>query len=122
MSTRTAGFLRRHWRGEAKLWRAFWIFGTVIQAVTCFGAFGVMTVSGAPEPLIYTVWVLALGYSLWTNVATWRCAFNTAWRPLGYAARVCAVTWFLLFLAIFALLVQLAINVEDFFDWWQHLD
>jgi len=76
--------LIRFWRGEERLWKAFWFIGilggwlftTLVKNLVVQGWLGIL-----PQIL------LLVSYSIYSGVAIWRSAFNTAWVGWGYAAR-----------------------------------
>lgn len=73
--------------GQERLWVVFWLYclvGTVVVAL-------LLAMSGLPPPAITTALAVAfMVYVLWAHYSLWTCAFNTKWRPWGYAARVYA--------------------------------
>ena len=75
--------MKNPWRvvlGQERLWVVFWLYCVL-------GIVGLMTLLSVPNmffDVVLMLWVLWAHYSLWT------CAFNTHWRPYGYAARIYA--------------------------------
>ena len=88
----------RYWRGEERLWKAFWLFGLV-------GFSGAGSVVGLVRGVVVEAqmwigvglifWVLAvaglIAYQVWVCVAIWRGAFNVGWKGWGYIGRVVVV-------------------------------
>ena len=100
---RSAYFLVRCWRGEARLWQAFWltlVLGYVLLNVLSIAAIATMA------SLMNTAGLIVFGATILLNVAflvfalisVWRCAPNTDYAPMNAAARVVVV----LILAIIA--------------------
>lgn len=95
------GASRRHivirfWRGEEKLWKAYWLIGV--------GGGWLFTV--LVENLVDLGWLgqiarllLLVGYSLYSAVSIWRCAMHTTWKSWRYAARGVILFSLLLFIA-----------------------
>ena len=79
-----AGILVRLWRGEERLWKAYWLIGVLggwaVQSIV------VNLVLFEIVPVIPGVAVSVL-YALYAFVTIWRCAFNTARRFWGLLAR-----------------------------------
>jgi hypothetical protein len=91
-------FVGRFWRGEERLWKAFWLFD-VIGAMAV--AFAVTLVKGVVLDSLMWIgvgvifWglavIAALAYQTWVYVSVWRCAFNVGWKGWGYICRLLAV-------------------------------
>jgi hypothetical protein len=85
---RRANFLKRVWRGEEKLWMAFWVCGflgsilvqILIMALAFLGFAGI--IAGA---------VLLLAFAIWNLVAVWRSAWNAGAKIWGILARILVV-------------------------------
>jgi len=85
---RKAHFIQRCIHGQAALWKVYWLAGvvgswvlaTIVINLIHFGLF---------PPLLGIAVLLA--YGIWAAISIWRCAFNTAWRGWGYAARAVIV-------------------------------
>lgn len=92
--------MKNPWRvvlGQERLWVVFWLY-CVLGPVVLVAFF---TVSELSVDLVLIVYLLWAHYSLWT------CAFNTRWRPCGYAARIYACV-----IAV-AVTASLLVNVRD---------
>lgn len=74
----------RFWRGDERLWRAFWLFwfagGWAVSVVVS------LLVQSVGLPPLAAIALLML-YTVWAGVAVWRCAFNVKTRFWGYLAR-----------------------------------
>ncbi len=97
-------FYQRAFRGGARLWVAFWVFGVVMQlfwailatlliagCILALEEFGTNTDSfiAANGHILY--WTLTVFfYLLWFHwiVAVWRCAWKTVWVGFGVLARI----------------------------------
>ena len=88
-------FLIRFWRGEARLWQAFWLCAFI-------GKFLVFAVIGfigfliwhSPQDNNLTNVVLGiplLAYVVFALVSVWRCSKNVDLAPLGALAKVLVV-------------------------------
>lgn len=80
--------IRRLWRGEERLWIAYWLFGVLGGWVVATIVSNLVVFNLAP-PLIGAV--LMILYACFTAVAIWRCAFRVNWRPFAYAARAIVI-------------------------------
>ena len=84
-------FFVRCWRGNARLWQAFWLVGVLgkllVVTVTFIAAYMFM---GVPyeDILVYLLFVPLLGgYLLFASVSVWRCAPNSSHPIWGIGAR-----------------------------------
>ena len=86
-------FLVSFWRGEERLWRAYW-------AVGVFGSWAVSTLAILTINAGFLPWQVGIGlafvYALYAAVVIWRCAPNSNWRWWGIAARTTLVLSFVL--------------------------
>lgn len=77
-------YLARMWRGEEKLWKAFWLWPIVNGIILLVVTFGIhIFVIPVVDTLVFEVfWVL---YTIWLTIAIWRCAKNSTpvWRVLA---------------------------------------
>jgi hypothetical protein len=91
------GRMRRLWRGEEPLGRAFWLYavlyGTLANTITTIGMFAAV-VANAPAWLAVLIHFLATPYNLFVVVAVWRSAERYRgphhWAVL---ARICVIVW-----------------------------
>lgn len=94
-------FLKRAWRGEAKLWQIFWlgllvpqIVGVVAGLIGGFIMGSISTANGTPvnptkmqEIVASLPWLGAfLGYYCLLAVCIWRCRRNASHAAWGWAA------------------------------------
>lgn len=83
-----SNFLSRMWRGEEKLWKAFWLWPIVIGlilAVIVYGI-GVFTGKGYFGIIATPAYNVAMAvYWVWLTIAVWRCGKNSKaiWRVLS---------------------------------------
>ena len=101
-------FMGRYWRGEARLWKAFWLFGMGGGMAAGYLVGLVRDVVLDSQMWIgvgLIFWGLAMAgavaYLVWAYVAIWRGAFNVGWRGWGYVCR--AVVVFQAVLMVFGL-------------------
>lgn len=77
-------FFKKHWRGEGKLWSAFWIIGGLTKGLvwTLVAFLIFFLASNMQNPLIvkaillwgYAILILYFGFAL---ICIWRCSKNT---------------------------------------------
>ncbi len=111
LNVRGEGMLTEILRGRAPLWKPFWLL-LVLGSICLTVVFSVLesrtflhlylrAEACAPNPMKIAVFKAVVG-NLFTAVAwfgVWRCAFNTRYRLLGYAARglvLCSAAYFAL--------------------------
>lgn len=99
----SALFLVRCWRGEARLWQAFWltfVLGYVLLNVLSVAAIAMMASFMNTFGLIVfgTTVLLNVAFLIFALISVWRCAPNTDYAPMNAAARIVVV----LILAIIA--------------------
>jgi hypothetical protein len=90
---RSAFFLVRCWRGEARLWQAFWltlVLGYVLLNVLSIAALATMASLMNTSGLIVfaTTLLLNVSFLVFALISVWRCAPNTDYAPMNAAARV----------------------------------
>ena len=95
-------FLKRAWKGEAKLWQIFWaglllpqVVGFLIGVITGFYIAGSGTDKSTAQSVVRGAltslpWVIGMCvYYVLVSIMVWRCSFNVkSGRGWGYAARV----------------------------------
>ena len=100
MNREATGYLAARWKGEAPLWRAFWIDYAVLGQViagTCF--FGLIfltahfsSLQSWPIPKVLSYYLVIssfyLAFLFLVSVFVWRCAPNVGRRLWGYLARI----------------------------------
>ena len=92
----SSSFFGRCWRGEARLWQAFWILLVLGYPALHFLIAFVITrliPLGGPSRTVFSLVVLALGaaqlgFFVFACVSVWRCAPNTAFPRLRAVARL----------------------------------
>ena len=91
-------FMGRYWRGEERLWKAFWLFGMGGGMAAGYLVGLVREVVLDSQMWIgvgLIFWGLAtagaVGYLVWAYVAIWRSAFNVGWKGWGYVCRAVVV-------------------------------
>ena len=88
-------FLKKHWRGEGKLWSAFWIVGGLGKGLTCtLIAFLIyFLAANIQNPIIvkalivwgYAILFLYLAFAL---ICIWRCSKNVSHGVFTAIAKV----------------------------------
>ncbi len=90
----------RLWRGEVRLWQAFWLLwvagGFAVGAVTVF-----LMLAGLFS--IFMILLTRMAFMVYAGVAVWRSAFNCQYLIWGWLARICLV-------------VSLIVLILSFFD------
>lgn len=87
------GGAARFWRGEDRLWKAFWLLW--VLGWWAVGTIAVLFQNAGGLPSYAGPTVLLL-YMIWAGVGVWRCAFNVEWRGWGYIARSVVVLFVVL--------------------------
>ena len=86
----------RYWRGEERLWKAFWLLWVL-------GWWAISTIAilfqKAGDLPAYSAALIILLYMLCAGAGVWRCAFNVGWRGWGHIARGVVVIFILLVVA-----------------------
>ena len=84
-------FFFSYWRGQQKLWKAFWLIG-IIGRIVVAGIIVLFTIIFTSIGLTWSVSFLSIifisTYIIWSFVAIWRCAFNVKNKNWGYVARL----------------------------------
>ncbi len=98
------GFLGRPWRGQEKLWKAYWLYG-VIGAIILQVLLSVLGSIGFVGLILGGA--LTLVFAVWSNVSIWRCAWNANAKFWGYLVRVLVVlsipTYLFMIIGLFGL-------------------
>ena len=84
-------FFLSYWRGEKKLWEAFWligILGKIIVAALIILFSIIFTSIGLTWSISVLSIIFMLSYIAWSFVSIWRCAFNVTNKNWGYVARL----------------------------------
>jgi hypothetical protein len=104
-----SGYFVSRWKGEAPLWKAFWIdyfLGQAIAGTCCFGLifltahFSSLQFWPIPKVLSYYLAISSfyLVFLFVVSVFVWRCAPNTGRLLWGYLARTIVSIEFIWFL------------------------
>ena len=102
MNVPTRNALVRLWKGDLRLWQAFWLFGVLghVVALVVLATAAYLT-KGSPVaelPTLIVTIALYYVYAAYTLVGLWRCAPNVHTQAFGALAR----TYVLAMLAIAA--------------------
>lgn len=111
-------WLKRLWKGEAKLWQAFWLLPLLLGCALLFPlatcwlsldeagreAVGLWVMDNFVLYMVGLV-VCAIPLCSFYSVSVWRCAFNCGWQGWGYIARVYVVLNILSFVLNMMILV-----------------
>ena len=81
-------------RGATSLWKVVWLYSVVGGAVLSLIGLALLPL-GADVALVFSL--ICLCYGAYVTVATFQCALNCPWPPLGRLLRACC---FLSLLAI----------------------
>ena len=99
------GFLKKHWRGEGKLWTAFWIVGGLGKGfVWTLIAFLIYFLAPNFQNPIMTKALMVWGYAIlffyfaFALICIWRCSKNTT-----SAAAAAIAKGYVIFLPIFVI-------------------
>ncbi len=85
--------IRRYWRGDAPLWRAFWLWGVLGSWLIAAIFAGAAAAFGITVPLYILTGLVMSAYTVWILGSVWRCAENVSspqWTPI---ARALTVAW-----------------------------
>jgi hypothetical protein len=81
----------RAWRGEAPLWKVFWVYGVATSVV--IAALYAITIYDDRIALRQALLLCFAAYTAWILVSVWRCASNTKEKLWGTLARFLTVAW-----------------------------
>ncbi len=85
--------VKRHLRGEGRLWSVFWIWG-VLGSWILFGVFyAALQAIGITWTLFFASAVVMLPYTTWILTSVWMCARNVGNPMWGDAARFLTFIW-----------------------------
>lgn len=97
------GRVRALWRGDVKLWKAFWIFGAAAQLVFSFVFFklNLLSVFNKPKvllPVDLALLAVFIAYGIFLLISVWKSGKKyeglRAWRYLSRIAAILVVLWF----------------------------
>lgn len=77
-------FVGKYWRGEQRLWKAFWLFGALGNLIMSMTQ-KLIAVASLEVATLFSI--LALIYGIWSIVSIWNCAYNVNWRWWGHITR-----------------------------------
>src|SRR5262245_32027777 len=88
----SGSFVARCWRGQARLWQAFWLvlmLGCVVVMTLMVLIAGLTPKDGALGDVLWgSVRIVGIVFLTYALVGVWRCAHNTNYAFLGIAARL----------------------------------
>ena len=87
-------FLLSYWKGEKKLWKAFWVMGFVFQILIFYFLLFLLYVGqfiGLTWSIKITVFLISNIYTIWILVSIWNCAYNVKKKIWGDLSRVIVV-------------------------------
>ncbi len=87
-------FLLSYWKGEKKLWKAFWVMGFVFQILIFYFLLFLLYIGqfiGLTWSIKITVFLISNIYTIWILVSIWNCAYNVKKKIWGDLSRVIVV-------------------------------
>jgi hypothetical protein len=89
--------IKRLWRGEESLARAFWeytiLYGTLLNLITTAGTFAALAL-GFSGGMVLAVHVLPIPYNIFVAVSVWRSAQRYEGPPeWPLLARIAVIVW-----------------------------
>ena len=97
-------FLLSYWKGEKKLWKAFWVMGFVFQILIFYFLLFLLYVGqsiGLTWSIKITVFLISNIYTIWILVSIWNCAYNVKKKIWGDLSRVIVVLNIILLFLIY---------------------
>ena len=97
-------FLLSYWKGEKKLWIAFWVMGFVFQILIFYFLLFLLYVGqfiGLTWSIKITVFLISNIYTIWILVSIWNCAYNVKKKIWGDLSRVIVVLNIILLFLIY---------------------
>ena len=97
-------FLLSYWKGEKKLWKAFWVMGFVFQILIFYFLLFLLYVGqfiGLTWSIKITVFLISNIYTIWILVSIWNCAYNVKYKFWGALSRVIVVLNIILLFLIY---------------------
>ena len=97
-------FLLSYWKGEKKLWKAFWVMGFVFRILIFYFLLFLLYVGqfiGLTWSIKITVFLIANIYTIWILVSIWNCAYNVKKKIWGDLSRVIVVLNIILLFLIY---------------------
>lgn len=71
------------WRGDAPLWRVYWLQGVLASGAAAAATLLAVTHGWVGPAGLLLLLAAGAAYTAWLLVAIWRCAFNVRGAPLG---------------------------------------
>ena len=87
-------FLLSYWKGEKKLWKAFWVMGFVFQILIFYFLLFLLYIGqliGLTWSIKITIFLISNIYTIWILVSIWNCAYNVKKKIWGDLSRVIVV-------------------------------
>ena len=97
-------FLLSYWKGEKKLWKAFWIMGFVFQILIFYFLLFLLYIGqliGLTWSIKITIFLISNIYTIWILVSIWNCAYNVKKKIWGDLSRVLVVLNIILLFLIY---------------------
>ncbi len=97
-------FLLSYWKGEKKLWKAFWVMGFVFQILIFYILLFLLYIGqfiGLTWSIKITVFLISNIYTIWILVSIWNCAYNVKKKIWGDLSRVIVVLNIILLFLIY---------------------
>ena len=97
-------FLLSYWKGEKKLWKAFWVMGFVFQILIFYFLLFLLYIGqfiGLTWSIKITVFLISNIYTIWILVSIWNCAYNVKKKIWGDLSRVLVVLNIILLFLIY---------------------
>ena len=97
-------FLLSYWKGEKKLWKAFWVMGFVFQILIFYFLLFLLYAGqsiGLTWSIKITVFLISNIYTIWILVSIWNCAYNVKKKIWGDLSRVIVVLNIILLFLIY---------------------
>tara|TARA_Y100000310_G_scaffold40466_1_gene38003 strand:+ start:183 stop:557 length:375 start_codon:yes stop_codon:yes gene_type:complete len=97
-------FLLSYWKGEKKLWKAFWVMGFVFQILIFYFLLFLLYIGqfiGLTWSIKITVFLISNIYTIWILVSIWNCAYNVKKKIWGDLSRVIVVLNIILLFLIY---------------------
>ncbi len=76
-------FLLSYWKGEKKLWKAFWVMGFVFQILFFYFLLFLLYIGkliGLTWSIKITIFLLSNIYTIWILVSIWNCSDNVKYE------------------------------------------
>ena len=97
-------FLLSYWKGEKKLWKAFWVMGFVFQILIFYFLLFLLYIGqliGLTWSIKITIFLISNIYTIWILVSIWNCAYNVKKKIWGDLSRVLVVLNIILLFLIY---------------------